>query len=407
MLKIVWICHLTNPEIQQKINARKAIISYAPWISTAIDEIKKREDIELHLISPHRWISGLKKYSEKNVYYYFFNEGIPLYGRHWPAFFRFDYLTNFYLNRLVIKRIINKVKPDLINLHGIENPYYSYAILDYKKYPVLITIQGLNSLNLHNIKNKSNQHGIKLEQRLLMEFDNFGIRVDFLKTYIQKINPNANFYWFKYPFASNALVNSASKQYDCVYFATLSKEKGIEDLINAIYLVKNSIQTISLKIIGTGSPIFKQYLVQLVRKLNLHDNIEFIGFLDSHEDVYKLVSQARISILPTYNDILPGTIIESLKLGIPVIAYAANGVVDFNKNGDIIKLIKIGDIEELAISIVSLLNNDNERNRMSKAGTEEIAKNFSNTEEVQKMVSAYKFIIKNHIKKLKYNNELT
>lgn len=394
ILKVAWICHFSNSNIQKKLAVRKDMTEFAPWISLGIEEIKKRNDIELHVVSPHRWISGVRRFSDNNIHYHFFNSGIPLIGRHWPGFFRFDYYTGYYSNRFKIKKIIRAINPDIINLHGVENPYYSKSILDLKSYPNLITIQGLKSLNSFNRRSKFEKSTICIEQKIIKDFYNFGIRAKFLQEYIGTLNPNAKFYWFKYPFKSNIeSVVPALKTYDCVFFASISKEKGIEDLISAIKLVKLSIPTISLKIIGRCDNDYKGYLLNRISQYGLLRNVEFLGFLPSHFEVHRIASEAKLSILPTYNDILPGTIIESLKARIPVIAYAANGVVDFNDQVEAIRLVNVGDIKELANQIIYLLKNSQERDKLVANGLKIANEYFNNTTEIDKMINSYKLII--------------
>lgn len=394
MIKIVWICHFSNDHIQDILDVRKRVGEFAPWISIGIEEVKKRNDIELHIISPHRWISGTKEFSENNIHYHFFNPGIPFYGRHWPSFFRLDFYTDFYCNRRKIRRLVNKIKPDLVNLHGVENTYYATSIFDLKTYPILITIQGLNSLNSSVSNNKFSKKGIGIEQRILKEFTRFGVRVKFLQKYISELNSKAEFYWFKYPFESRIEPTlNVEKKYDCVFFATVSKEKGIEDLIEAIRIVKQSMPSISLKIIGGCNKEYKQFLLEIIALNKLEENIELLGFLQDHFEVHKLASQAKLSILPTYNDILPGTIIESIKAGIPVIAYAANGVVDFNDDCEVVSLVKVGDISGLAKRIIYLLENTNERETLIANGLKVSKENFNNEAEVSKMVNSYKEIL--------------
>ena len=42
---------------------------------------------------------------------------------------------------------------------------------------------------------------------------------------------------------------------------------------------------------------------------------------------------ARICVLPTYHDILPGTILESMFMKLPVIAYDVTGLSELNDKG--------------------------------------------------------------------------
>jgi len=129
--------------------------------------------------------------------------------------------------------------------------------------------------------------------------------------------------------------------------------------------------------------------------LNLHleKNIEFLGFLATQEELHEVVSNAKICVLPTYNDILPGTIIESLFLKIPVIAYAANGVVDLNFECENIRLVEIGNINELAKQINILLDDELARETLSSRAYQYAIRNFDNKMEAGKMIEAYLKVI--------------
>ena len=397
-MKVVWICQFSNSTIQKYLPLVKMPPQYSTWITHLIEEFKELTEIELHIISPIRWLKNDFCFKLEGINYHFIKTGIPFISRHWPAFFKFDYFTNFYFNKKKIKKIVNSIKPDIINLHGAENPIYSSSIFNLKSYPILITIQGFISLDLE-AKDFQSHKRIKIEEKILKEFNHFGIRAKFMSEYISSFNPEARFYWFKYPFKS--LISSSEKiekeTYDCVFFARITKDKGIEDLIKAISLVREEIPDILLKIIGGGYNIsYKNFLLDEIKKRNLNSNITFLGFIPTQEDVHRIVAGAKITVLPTYNDVLPGTIIESLRMGIPVVAYSANGVVDFNSELEIIKLVNVGDINGLANLIVKLLKDKGIREKMSINGKYYVSNVFNNKVETKKMIEAYKEVISNY-----------
>ena len=396
-MKVVWICQFSNSVIQEYLPLVKLNPQNSTWITHLIEEFKEMNDIDLHIVCTLRWLKNDYFFKHEGINYYFIKTGIPVISRHWPHFFKFDYFTNFYFNKKKIKKIVDSINPDIINLHGAENPVYSSSILNLKSYPVLITIQGFISLDLES-DNYQKRKRIRIERQIFQEFNNFGVRARFMSNYINSFNRNARFYWFKYPF--KALISSSEKEsndiYDCVFFARITKDKGIEDLIKAMSIVKQEIPNVTLKIIGGGcSDSYKDFLLDEIKKGNLESNIKLLGFLPTQEDVHREVKAAKVSVLPTYNDVLPGTIVESLRIGIPVIAYAANGVVDFNFDEEIIKLVKIADINGLANGIIELLKNDNLREKMSIRGREYTSKEFNNKIEANKMIEAYKEVIKN------------
>lgn len=366
----------------------------APWISLGIEEAKKRTDIELHVISPHRWIGGIKEFSDGNIHYHFFNPGIPLIGRHWPRFFRVDMWTSYFYNKKVVKYFVERIKPDIINLHGAENSYYSSTIFQFKNKPVLITIQGLKHFSVNKSSSKIFKNDLYIEKSILEKFKYFGIRVDFLVKYIKSLNSDAVFYWFKYPFSSSLEQGYiAKKKYDLVFFARVSRDKGIEDLIEALGILKERGEIVSLNIIGSINDRYRRDLKNMLNDNNISNNVKILGFLNNKSDLHKFVSESKITVLPTYNDILPGTIIESLKIGTPVIAYSANGVVDFNKEKEVIKLVELGNINSLANAISKLLNNSEERERLEIDGMEWFREFADNEKEFEKLMISYREII--------------
>ena len=131
-IKVVWICHFSNDHIQEILQPRRRIDEFAPWISNFIKVLQNKEDIDLHIISPHRWISRYKTFHENGITYHFFNPGIPFYGKNWPFFFPFDRITNYFFNKRNIAKIVNRIEPEIIHLIGAENSYYSSSIFQFR-----------------------------------------------------------------------------------------------------------------------------------------------------------------------------------------------------------------------------------------------------------------------------------
>ncbi len=70
-------------------------------------------DIELHVIAPLYTILKNTGIDEGNIHYHFIKVGRPLSRKHWPNWFEFDILSNFLPFNIGVKRLINKIKPDL------------------------------------------------------------------------------------------------------------------------------------------------------------------------------------------------------------------------------------------------------------------------------------------------------
>lgn len=364
----------------------------APWISSLINLFETHENIELHIVSPHEYICGYKQFTIRGIHYHFFNAHIPFWGRHWPVLFNFDYWSDFTLNKLSIKRIINQINPDLIHLHGAENAYYSSSILQFKDiYPVFITVQGFISLMSDSDTYPLNKRK-RYEQKILKTFNHIGYRTQTMGNDIKKFNPCAVLHWHDYPLKEIKLYDS-EKKWDVVFFARVIKEKGIEDLLSVISILKRDKQDIRLCVIGATNEKYLNYLINMASVLNISENIDWKGFLPTQSDVHQFVCSSTVSVLPTYNDIISGTIIESMFLKTPVVAYNVGSIHEVNQDDEIISLVEKGDIDELASEIMKLLIDENLRNDRAAKGFKWVNKMRDDSKIANDLKTAYEEVI--------------
>lgn len=111
---------------------------------------------------------------------------------------------------------------------------------------------------------------------------------------------------------SKKIFNKTVPVLACV--SQLRSEKGIDDLIEIFFLFKESFPNARLKIAGDG-PI-RNELVQLVRKKNLENAIQFCGFTKNLEEFYEDVD---IYIQPSHMESFGMATLEALSFGKPVV----------------------------------------------------------------------------------------
>jgi glycosyltransferase involved in cell wall biosynthesis len=302
-----------------------------------------------------------------------------------------NYRTNFIYLKFVIWRLIRKIKPDLIHLHGTEVDYSSSIFQFKKKYPILITIQGFVS----HATNKDDyfiKRRINVEQLIFRRFIHFGYRTRTMGNDILKYCPNAVLNWHHYPISEiNCIVTE--KKFDLVFFARVTKDKGIEDLLKGIALIKKSRPDISLCIIGGTNNKYIDYLRELANKLDISDNITWTGYIPKQSDMFKIASSSRISVLPTHQDIISGTIIESMFLRLPVVAYNVGSIYEINETGQFINLIDKGDIIGMADKIISLLKHPEELAVISEKAYNRALEMFDNKHIHSDLTNAYNQVI--------------
>ena len=138
------------------------------------------------------------------------------------------------------------------------------------------------------------------------------------------------------------------------------ESKGFSIIIQALYWLKhNSKYNFKLKIAGDGQD--KEKLINLVKKLELNDDIEFMGWIHDSSIFY---SQIDIFTLPSRVETFGLVILEAMKYGVPVIATNCDGpkeILRSNIDGILIDNVKKKD-EDLAIdfakNIIKLIDED-------------------------------------------------
>lgn len=393
-LKIVWICHFMNESVQKMLGMDGKEKELSPWIPLGIEEIKKRDDIELHVIAPFFRILRNKTFSDQNVNYYCIRIGMPIFKRPWPARYRLDVWTNFFFFNIQVQNLVKKINPDLVNLQGAENAIYSASILKIKRYPILITIQGFITLNYQNdSKDSYIKKRLQIEKKILSGMKYFGTEASFTEDYIKSFNPDSKIFFFHCPYAKPIIKTDVPKEYDLVFFARIDKRKGIEDLIKAVSIVKIRRPMVTLIIIGKCDESYVLWLKKVVEEKGLNSNVIFKGYILTQEEMHNEVSKARISVLPTYNDTIPGTVVESMHLGIPVISYNVGGNPDLNLEDEHIILVEKGNIEKLAFEIEDLLNNKEKQIKLAEKALKYASIEFDNANSINQLILAYRKII--------------
>lgn len=390
-MKVVWICHLNNQYISDSLGSKRSI-EYAPWIYKLVEIFEVHNDVEVHIVAPHRDIISEKTFSKSNIIFHFFPFMFPLIPKR--IFHFFHHITEFYFIKRTVKRIINDIKPDLIHLFGTENAYYTSSVFQFRNiYPVFITVQGfitnMATISYLGVKRK------KIEKELIQQFNLFGIRNNEMKDFILSINPGARLFYHELSpnIPKLKITETTKKLYDIIFFARISRDKGVEDLIEAASHIVVEKKDMKVVIIGTASPGYIKFLKRKVSNLGIDDNVIFIGHLKNIEDVHRFVIQSRVTVLPTYADAIPGTIIESMFLGVPCVSYSVGGIATLNEHEEVIKLVNKGNIQGLVKEILTLLSEEELYNNISERAMKYAEKRWNSDSIFNSIIKAYKEIL--------------
>jgi glycosyltransferase involved in cell wall biosynthesis len=166
------------------------------------------------------------------------------------------------------------------------------------------------------------------------------------------------------------------------------KRKGFRELVAAIQYCKADkefqrlLNNDKFRIICLGHPNKELEAIDLP--------IAYMGYIDSDENLRVIYSASDIFVLPSLEDNLPNTMLESLSCGTPVVAFAVGGIPDVVVPGVTGQLAPVYDVHKLGEAILSLIFNPDQREEMGQKGRKEMLDNYSLDIQAGHYLSLYK-----------------
>jgi len=133
--------------------------------------------------------------------------------------------------------------------------------------------------------------------------------------------------------------------------------KGLDYLIKSVALVKKKIPDIKLVVGGKGE-LVDEYK-QLVKRLRLEKNVDFIGYVDD-KTLVKLYSRSQIFILPSISNFegFGIVLLEAMACKTPVICTDLVGMAKNVENNRAGIVIRPKDTKALGGAIIEILTNE-------------------------------------------------
>lgn len=145
-----------------------------------------------------------------------------------------------------------------------------------------------------------------------------------------------------------------SKGKRLIFVGTNWRRKGLDKLLQALVLIRQSHNDISLDIVG---PCWSD-LSELVRKFiadnSLEPNLCLSGIV-SREDLPNHLWNADLAVLPSNEEALGVSILEALAAGIPVVATNVGGIPEILASSSCGVMVSAGNIEELTNTILEII----------------------------------------------------
>jgi glycosyltransferase involved in cell wall biosynthesis len=166
--------------------------------------------------------------------------------------------------------------------------------------------------------------------------------------------------------------------------ARLAREKDFETFLRALAIARTKISSLRCLIAGEGP--LQARLEAFSSSLNLTTSVQFLG---ERKDVGDLIQCYDVFLLSSFIEGMPNVVMESQLLGTPVVATRAGGTVDLVRDGETGLLAPVGDAETLAACLVRMLTEKELRDRICRAASEQIRKNYTVEQLVERTEKIY------------------
>ena len=389
------------------------------WIPALDKGIQRKIDLHLAFYYPKK--SDSFKYGETTYH--------PIGSKYW----RFNVLIDIFRNRIIDKQdlgryldIINCVKPDIIHIHGTENPFG--CIIPYTNIPVIVSIQGYltvidrkykNNFTDRNLKASSSdfsggiknfilrksflrkktilERNQKIERRNLLETKHIIGRTDWDRRVGLLLAPKSKYYHCdeimrENFYKTNWKYNQKSK---LVIHSTIGNNpyKGFETICEALYELKRIDIQVEWQIVGINQEdsIVKVTRNMLKSKFPLV-GIKYLGKVVGQELVTKMID-ADIFVSASHIENSSNSLCEAMLLGMPCIATYVGGTGALISDQVEGILIQDGDPWALAGAIIELYKNPDIACTYGKKARERALERHNSDRIVKDLINIYSEVL--------------
>jgi len=304
-------------------NFAKPLGHYATWLYPLAVAFEKSHDLEIHWVT---FRAGLQKEITTSGWGQFFHI--------LPTAFRGRAASLFWSDRRQIRKLLARLKPDLVHGWGNED-VWGWATIE-SGWPHIVSVQGLLGIynKLGHFSWRNHFMGL-VEATVLRHAQMVTTESLWAKMEIQKMTGRSDIELVEYGlpegFFSHRSEPDLAKPFG-IMIGIADHRKGI-DLAVRLF-ARSELRSTNLKVVGSTSPFGKAWAARAT------PNLEWVG-RKTQDEVIHLMRRAVFLLLPTRADTGPTVAKEARAIGLPIIASPHGGHVQYiqeGKNGFICSL---------------------------------------------------------------------
>ena len=302
--------------------------------------------------------------------------------------------------RLIIKTF---GKIDIVHIHMSSNRsfYRKWFIYKWSKFRKIKTVIHLHGSEFQIFYHYANKPVKRMILEVFESADAIFVVSDRWKTFVSSICNNQNIQII-YNGANLEKYTDSSGGKDRInvtFMGRLGERKGVFDLLSAFEKIIPLVRNAHLVLGGDGEV---EKARRRIEENNNQERIHVLGWVSGEKKI-EVFKECDIYVLPSYNEGLPGSILEAMAVGVPIISTTVGGIPDAVQNDINGYLINPGDVEKLYRKLLVLCQDEELRKRMGKESQKIVRDKFNIRKIVHDLLEQYEMIMKQNA--VKYSNK--
>ena len=318
-LTVAWISDFPIellPDLPERLRALPSSHALS-WQRVLLDEFTKNPAVKVHVVMLRKQFERDESFEREGVQFHLL-KAPP--GLRAPSF--------FWVDTLLIRRALKSIQPEVVHAWGTERG--AGLVASRLPYPFVVTIQGLLTWYTATVPLKPyHRFAAWLEKLSLPRAPLVTTESTFAVQFLKERWPKLRVLQAEH--ASNWIFHQVQRRPQTrplrfVFVGAFGYRKGADLLLSALEQLKNEV-AFELVVIGVREPGFVEAL-QAKTSPELWSRIQFKQGLTPAQVADEL-AVATMLLFPTRADTSPNAVKEAVVAGVPVVASAVGGIVDY------------------------------------------------------------------------------
>lgn len=413
-MRVLWFTNIVLPDLARALGRTPEVTG--GWMSSLLEALRGVDDVEVAVatLAPGRQFVG--RHDTGGVSYFCLPGPVSSGKALLPAF------------TSACDEVVRLFKPDVIHVHGTENPYGLYTGLPLADCPAVVSIQGLLHLCARHVGgdlrlSEAADVGLQgvmswarfrlmerswsirgqVEKAIIRHNRNFIGRTAWDRAHVASLNPSANYFHCDESLRAaffSARWSAESRVRRTVFCSGAHLPlKGLHLVIDAVGILHARYPDIEVRVAAApfdshrGQGYYGRYLWALMRKKSLQGRFTALPALNEVEVAFEL-SRANAFVMPSLVDNSPNSLAEAMLVGTPCVAAMAGGIPSLINDGVTALGVPVGDASCLADCLQRIFDSDSLAETLSSAAREVARKRHESATVCAAHLDVYRQVIR-------------